>query len=201
MRLRLLPGCLPLITLTLVLTLLSALRLSGLARAHAGYVRSEPGAGAVVAVPPAQVEIWFSQDMFRRQGENWIRVTGPGGETVHVGDAVIDDDDRRHMTVPLQSGLPPGEYTVAWRTLSAEDGDDDEDTFTFTLDPAAQATSTPMSALTPTPPPAATSTPVAALPSPTAQAGGRTGCGAALAPALGLVLAAGFARRGRRRLA
>jgi methionine-rich copper-binding protein CopC len=182
-----------------MLAVIAGIYPASIARAHAAYVRSEPGAGAVVAVPPAQVEIWFSQDMFRRQGENWIRVTGPGGEAVHAGDAVIDDDDRRHLTVPLQPGLPPGEYTVAWRTLSAEDGDDDEDTFTFTLDPAAQATSTPMAAATPTLPPAATSPPATALPSPTAQAGGGAGCGAALAPTLGLVLAAGFARRGRRR--
>jgi methionine-rich copper-binding protein CopC len=155
----------------------------------------------VVAVPPVQVDIWFSQDMFRRQGENWIHVTGPDGQAVHAGEALIDDDDRRHMTVPLQPGLPPGEYTVDWRTLSAEDGDDDEGTFTFALDPAAQVTSTPMSAATPTLPPSATSTPAVAPPSPTGQGGGGSGCGGALAPVAGLVLVAGLAGRGRRRSA
>jgi methionine-rich copper-binding protein CopC len=188
------------VVLTAVLALLLGLAPSGLARAHAGYVRSEPGAEAIVATPPAQVEIWFSQDMFRRQGENWIRVTGPDGAEVHAGEAVIDDDDRRHLTVPLQPALPPGEYTVAWRTLSAEDGDDEEGSFAFALDPAAQATSTPMSAASATPPPAASATP-AALPTPTAAAAGGAGCGAALAPVAGLVLAVGLRRRGWRRLA
>jgi methionine-rich copper-binding protein CopC len=182
-----------------LLVLLSVLPLSGIARAHAGYVRSEPGAGAIVSAAPAQVDIWFSQDMFRRAGENSIQVTGPDGQPVHAGEAVIDDDDRRHMSVLLQPDLPPGEYTIAWRTLSAEDGDDEEGAFTFSLDPAAQATSTPMSAATPTLPPASTSTPAPALSSPTAPGGASAGCGAALAPVAGLVLAAGFGRRGRRR--
>ncbi len=168
----------------------------GLAHAHADYARSEPGAGAVVATPPERVDIWFTQDMFRRQGENWIEVTGPDGAAVLAGQAQIDDDDRRHLGVTLQANLAPGVYTVAWRTLSADDGDDHVGSFSFTLDPRAQVTSTPMLAATATTAPATTPAATAAPATPTPS--GRGGCAPGLAPiagAVGLVLVVGRRRR------
>lgn len=171
------------------------------ARAHSEYARSEPGAGAIVATAPTQIDIWFVQDLFRRQGENWITVIGPSNTEVQVGEAQVDDDDRRHLSVALQPDLPSGEYTVTYRTLSSEDGDDFEGSFSFILDPQAEVTSTPMSAApTPTDLPA---TPTAvAVPSPTATAtpAGGLGCGAALAPAVGLV-GLGLGARWKRRRA
>jgi methionine-rich copper-binding protein CopC len=186
--------------LALALALLGGLLVVETAHAHATYVRSEPGAGAVIATAPARVEIWFAQDMFRRRGENWIKVTGPTGGAVHVGEATIDDDDRRHLTVDLMPDLPPGEYRVAWRTLSAEDGDAAEDTFTFTIDPQAEVTSTPMLAVTPTPIVQVTATAPAVTfsPTPTPAPARGVGCGGALAPAVGLVaLGLGVQRRRR----
>ncbi len=172
--------------------------------AHAGYARSEPGAGAVVATAPSEIVIWFEQDMFRRAGENGIAVLGPDGAAVQTGEAAIDDDDRRVLSVPLAANLAPGVYTVNWHTLSAEDGDDAEGSFTFTYDPAAAVTSTPMpAAATPTelgqaPTPLPATPTVAAAPSATpAPAGG--GCGGALAPAVGLVVV-GFGLRRRKEL-
>jgi len=180
-----------------VLALAGALVLAGTAYAHADYARSEPGAGSVVSAPPERVEIWFTQDMFRRAGENWIRVVGADGAEVQAGEAEIDDDDRRRLTVAVQPDVPPGEYTVTWRTLSAEDGDDEEGSFTFTLDPQAQLTSTPMSAApTPTdlaPPPTRTPPALAATSTPAPT----NGCGAALLPIVGLVAVWRTARRRR----
>jgi methionine-rich copper-binding protein CopC len=164
------------------------------AYAHAAYERSEPGAGSLVSTAPARVDIWFTQDMFRRQGENWIRVSGPDGAEVQSGESAIDDDDRRHMSVALAGDLEPGEYTVTWRTLSSEDGDSEEGTFSFTFDPQAQTTSTPMQSVTATllPP---THTPVA-QPSPTVPSATGVGCAAGLVPAIGLAaLTAGSQRR------
>ncbi len=142
--------------------------------AHAGYARSEPGAGAVIATAPSEVVIWFGQDMFRRAGENGIEVLGPDGAAVQTGAAAINDDDRRILSVPLAAGLTPGAYTVNWHTLSAEDGDDAEGSFTFTYDPAAAVTSTPMQPdATPTPLPAATSALVTPTAIPTSDGGVR----------------------------
>jgi len=139
------------------------------AEAHARFLRSEPGSGAVVSREPNRVDIWFTQDLFRRQGENWIRIISPSGVEVQSGEADIDDDDRRHLWVELMSPLEPGEYMVEWRNLSAEDGDDGEGEFSFTLDPQAEMTSTPMLNQTetpiPTPTPASTATFTAASPS------------------------------------
>jgi methionine-rich copper-binding protein CopC len=130
--------------------LLGGLLLVGIAHAHAAYLRSEPGADAVVATPPARVDIWFKQELFRRQGENSIRVTGPDGSIVSRGETSIDDDDRTHIWVDLQPGLPAGKYLVEWKNISLEDGHPTEGSFSFTFDPLAQMTSTPMLASSPT---------------------------------------------------
>ena len=159
------------------------------AEAHARYLRSVPGEGATVSQAPARVDIWFAQDLFRRQGENRIEVTGPDGRAVQVGDPVVDDDDRTHLWVELEAGLLPGEYRVVWRSLSAEDGDSDEGEFGFLFDPAAGVTSTPMGVASATAPPQSTATSAPqSLPTPTATpvpaSNGR--CALALVPAVEL---------------
>ncbi len=124
------------------------------ARAHSDYDRSSPGAGAVVAEAPERLDVWFTQELFRREGANTLIVTGPGGERADSGDIVIDDADRTRMSVGLLPGLPPGEYTVAWASLSAVDGDTAGGTFAFTIDPAATpapATATPAASATAAP--------------------------------------------------
>lgn len=173
------------------------------ALAHARYERSEPGDGAIVSAPPQQVDIWFIQELFRREGENWIHVQDASGNRVDQGEALIDDDDRAHIWVELQTQLEPGTYLVTWHNLSAEDADSDEGEFSFSYDPQAAVTSTPMMAiaataapsLTPSqePPAASTTTTappeVAATASPTEQPAG-TGCGLGLLPIVGLALVA-----------
>jgi methionine-rich copper-binding protein CopC len=106
------------------------------AEAHAEYERSLPAAGAVVRAAPEVVEIWFTQELFRREGANTITVEGEAGP-VDAGTPVLDDADRTHLSVQLASEPPPGEYTVRWTSLSAVDGDSAEGTFSFTVDPTA----------------------------------------------------------------
>ncbi len=183
------------------------------ALAHARYERSVPGDGALVSSPPTRVDIWFIQDLFRRQGENWIHVEDPGGARVEVGEAQVDDDDRRHLWVELQPDLTAGEYHVSWRNLSSEDADSDEGEFNFTYDPQAAVTSTPMLLESPTNPPSANAPPQASEPAspsstpasqaataaPTPETGG-SGCGLGLLPIAGLVLwvlPVGLKRRSR----
>jgi copper resistance protein C len=133
----------------LVVGMVGGLLLAGTAYAHAAYVRSSPGADAVVATPPARVDIWFAQELFRRQGENTIRVTASDGQEVSVGATTIDDDDRKHIWVALRPNLAAGVYQVAWKNVSLEDGHPTEGSFSFTIDPQAAATSTPMGEPTP----------------------------------------------------
>ncbi len=127
--------------------------LSTAVHAHADYDRSAPSADEVVSQAPQQVQVWFTQDLFRREGQNALEVYGPDDRRVDQDDAAIDDDDRKLMTVSLQSDLPNGVYTVRWRTLSADDGDDAEGEFHFTIQvdrPQVMATPTAASAAAPT---------------------------------------------------
>jgi hypothetical protein len=91
-----------------------------------------------------RVEICFTQELFRRQGENRIEVFDAVDRPVHAGEAQVDNDNRSHLSVELLPDLPPGTYRVVWHSLSAEDGDNDEGEFSFTYDPQAEVTSTPM---------------------------------------------------------
>ena len=170
-----------------------------LAEAHARYLRSEPGHGAIVSDSPTRVDIWFTQELFRRQGENRIELTGPDGRPVTAGDPMVDDDDRTHLWVPIEEELLPGTYHVNWRNLSAEDGDSDEGQFAFVLDPTAVVTSTPMEPLVATAPPATmTVVPVSQpVPTPTPTPAPNGGCPLGLLPALGLAGLGWPRKRGR----
>ena len=101
--------------------------------AHADYESSVPAAGEIVAQVPQQVQVRFTQELFRREGSNSLEVYGPGEIRVDLDDSAIDDDDRRLMTVSLQPDLVDGDYTVRWRTLSADDGDEADGEFHFTV--------------------------------------------------------------------
>ena len=171
----------------------------GVVHAHADYARSDPAAGAQLATAPAQVQVWFTEELFRREGENRLEVYAPDGSRVDRGDTLIDDDDRTLMKVSLDSNLPDGVYTVRWVSLSADDGHAGEGEFQFAIGIAAsltaptdQAQSTPTvvdePTATATPTPAATEAPVSSSRVP--------GCGSA--PAL-LILTVGAVWVGRRR--
>lgn len=150
--------------------------------AHARYARSVPGAGAIISDPPRRIDIWFTQELFRREGEYGIEAVGPDGAAAHSGAAVIDDDDRTHMWVELIANLPVGEFVVHWWNISAEDGDSERGSFHFRYDPQAAVTSTPMQS--------ATATPTATPPAATASATGGGGPGSLLCLPGGIPIAA-----------
>jgi len=176
----------------LLVGLLGSLLVVGTAYAHSGYLRSQPGADAVIATAPTRVDIWFKRELFRRQGENKIRVTGADGTVASTGETMMDDDDRTHIWISLQPGLPTGKYLVEWKNVSLEDGHPSMGNFSFEVDPQAQVTSTPMLALSPASaqaeitnaaPPLATT--AAAIPE---TSGSRVGpCAAGMLPLFGLL--------------
>lgn len=105
--------------------------------AHAEPVKVTPGDGAVLAERPSEVVFEMSQELARQPGANDIDVIDAGGNEVTSVAAVIDNANRARLSVPLPTGLAPGTYTVRWKTLSSEDGDDARGETTFTYDPAA----------------------------------------------------------------
>ena len=105
--------------------------------AHAEPVRVSPGDGAVLNEAPIEIVFEMSQELARQAGQNDIDVFDAAGNEVTTIAAVIDNANRNTLSVSLPSNLPTGEYTVEWKTLSAEDGDPDSGSTTFTYDPAA----------------------------------------------------------------
>jgi methionine-rich copper-binding protein CopC len=99
--------------------------------AHAEYESSTPARDEVVQTPPAQVDVFYAQEMARRAGEYFLRVFNEQDVQVSEGDGTIDDFDRTHMFTTLQADLPPGRYIVDWANVSDEDGDADSGKFCF----------------------------------------------------------------------
>jgi copper transport protein len=119
--------------LLLLAPALLAVTLAAPTAAHSNIERSDPPEDAVLPTAPDAVHIWFTQELFRREGENQIEVQGPDGARVDAQDVQIDDDDRKHLFVSLAGDLLPGLYTVSWRALSSEDGHPQQGEFTFTV--------------------------------------------------------------------
>ena len=159
--------------------------------AHAYYERSEPADGAVLAESPLRVEVWFSQEMRRSGGLPTLEVVNFAGDVLSEP-AVLDDDDRTHVSAALPPSLPNGRYTVIWHNLSDEDNDEARGAFHFYVgegpDTASEIAPTPSAgpppAPTPAPPPAAMDDdgwPVWLLALVWAVAGGVVGAAATLA--------------------
>jgi methionine-rich copper-binding protein CopC len=100
--------------------------------AHASPESAIPPIDGSVDVAPPQLEIVFSQEV--AEG-TMIEVFGADGRPVHAAPAELDlnDPDRKRVTVPLYGNLPAGVYTVNWTSVSAEDGDTDSGSYTFTV--------------------------------------------------------------------
>ena len=121
------------ITFAAALLALAAVATAG---GHASPERFNPGPGAVLDTAPARVDGWFTQDIRRQEDESFLRVyrveaDGSLGQRVDTDTTIIDDDDRRHMFVDLTPDTGPGEYAVAWQTLSDEDDEHDGNCYRF----------------------------------------------------------------------
>ena len=104
--------------------------------AHAEPAKVAPGDGAVLNTAPLEVLIEMSQEMARQAGANDIDVVDASGREVTTVSAVVDNGNRKKLSVVLPSVLPVGTYTVNWKTLSADDGDPAQGSLSFTYDPS-----------------------------------------------------------------
>jgi copper resistance protein C len=118
------------------LAVLLALAAMAVALAHAEPAKVSPGDGALLTAPPPAVEIEMSQELARQEGANDIDVLDISGNEVTTTAAVIDNGNRKKLSVALPSTLAPGQYTVKWKSLSADDGDPAQGQLKFTFDPA-----------------------------------------------------------------
>lgn len=112
--------------------LCAALAPTAPASAHAAYASSSPTFAAVLDSAPEQIELRFTQQLFRREGANAIHLErADDGAEIALGEIAIDNIDRARMRAALLGPLAPGRYLVAWRNLSADDGDTDQGSYPF----------------------------------------------------------------------
>ena len=122
--------------------------------AHAVLLRSNPQANAILAQPPVQIELFFSEPADETLSD--INVYNTSGGQVDVGDVRVDPSDPTRMTVSLHT-IGDGIYTVTWKAVSSIDGHQTTGSFPFAVGntnpgllPVSQPTSSsnlPVSAL------------------------------------------------------
>ncbi len=110
---------------------------AGQALAHAQLARSEPVANAVLPRSPGEVRAWFTERLEPRFSQ--LTVQNAQNERVDLGNSRVAPTDPYQMTVGLPPDLPEGVYTVAWKTLSTEDGHEAHGLFAFAVGEAAAA--------------------------------------------------------------
>jgi len=112
--------------------LLAAATLAGAggdALAHANFARSDPPPNAVLATPPSRLRVWFTEAF--DPSKSALDVFDAARQRVAIGPATPDAQDPTLLSVPFALG--PGVYTVAWRTVSAADGDQAQGFFAFVV--------------------------------------------------------------------
>ncbi|MEK6207511.1 MAG: copper resistance protein CopC [Chloroflexota bacterium] len=103
--------------------------LSGVADAHANYVRSSPASDARLVKPPTEIRIEFSEPPDARSSE--IQVLDTNGKRHDKGD-IEPSGDPNGLRVSLEP-ISDGGYLVAWTTTSAVDGHTTKGSFAFAV--------------------------------------------------------------------
>jgi copper transport protein len=86
--------------------------------AHAGLLRADPAPGTVLAAPPPQIVLEFTERL--DPAVSRLQLLDDQGRLLAETSAV---DPAQPMRMHLEPGaLPRGSYTVAWRARSTEDG-------------------------------------------------------------------------------
>jgi copper resistance protein C len=117
----------------LLLTALGGLTLTAApASAHASLIGANPEDGATVQRPPTEVSLEFSEEISEPA---FISVTTADGLDVTGGRVAVDGAT---VTRPLAAAAAAGEYTIAYRVVSA-DGHPIEGETTFTASRPAAA--------------------------------------------------------------
>ena len=104
------------------------------ALAHALLVKAEPPRRAVLAKAPAQVQLWFNEEI--EDAYSSLIVLDAGKHPVSDVKFQLAPDDRKSIVLPLPE-LAPGKYSVKFRVLSV-DGHVVASYFDFTVKGKAQ---------------------------------------------------------------
>jgi methionine-rich copper-binding protein CopC len=134
---------------------------------HAELDTVLPADKSTVEGPPVQVQMTFTEAL--DPAKSSIKLVDASGAVIAEG-STVDAGLPTTMRLVLLTDLAPGTYTARWASASAEDGDLDRGTTTFTVTAAASvapsvAPSSPPASASAGPSAAAPSTALSAAPS------------------------------------
>ena len=96
--------------------------------AHAHLKRSEPADGSKITSSLEWIRLWFSERP--ELSMTAVSMKDPNGNVLALASPQLDPGDPLLISVHVPLPLPPGRYTVAWRT-TASDGHPSHGTFSF----------------------------------------------------------------------
>lgn len=123
----------------------------GNASAHAFLERSDPEANAVIAAPPANAQLWFTEPVEPKY--SYAQLFDSKGTQVTTPESQVGGEPNQ-VTLPLPADLAKGTYTIQWRNVSAADGHPEAGYVPFTIGGQADVVvpSPPLSATPGNPP-------------------------------------------------
>lgn len=100
--------------------------------AHAEIESCEPPTDATVGLAPERLVCTASENMDAKR--SFLRVFDRVGGRVDNDDSQVDPKDRKTISVSLATAkMRDGTYTVKWKTLSDDDGDEASGQFELTV--------------------------------------------------------------------
>ncbi len=101
----------------LVVALVAIFAAAGAAGAHAKLARTEPKASSTVARSPAEVKLWFTENL--EASFSGAHVLDGRGQRISKDASRIDPSDPALLRLSLPA-LAPGAYTVVYRVVSVD---------------------------------------------------------------------------------
>lgn len=89
----------------------------GVARAHAFLLSTAPSDSAVLATPPTQIRLWFSEPISLVPRS--LEVSGPDGRIVPIEPPRVAVGDSAELFAAVHA-RQPGTYLVRWAVISAD---------------------------------------------------------------------------------
>ena len=112
------------------------------ARAHAGFVASDPADGAELVTAPDVVTLTFTEPVDPVLSR--VELLDVSGSREVLDGATLPSPDT--LRAPLPEGLADGVYTVSWFALSTVDGHLTAGAFTFGIGESPEGVATPVAA-------------------------------------------------------
>jgi copper transport protein len=116
--------------------MIAALLLPERAWAHAHLKRSDPAAGSQLAAPPRVIRLWFSEQP--ELSMTFASLKDSAGKAFALSSAEREMSDQLGIAFNVSGALPPGRYTLSWRT-AASDGHLSNGKFAFVVLAPTQA--------------------------------------------------------------